>query len=412
MSRHSTLPPGPLSIGTAGPRGLPLSFSGGANPPWLAVRTAYNKSSESPAANAGEGASGPGTVELETKLALLRRTPLFSPLPEDDLRALVAGCRERNLDHGDVVFEEGERGSSMYVVLSGQVVVSKQGKRIALGGPGDCFGEMALIEGKVRSAGLSALSEAVVLEIPEDQFHERIATNPQALLALLRTLSDRSRRDLDALARDNRKLQEYAAEVEKANRELTKIRQQLEEKNRLLERLSTLDTLTGLANRRRFDEVLRQEWKRAARDAAPLSLIYCDIDFFKGYNDSYGHRAGDECLQRVARVLADAAHRPADLAARYGGEEFVVLLVDTAAEGALILAERMRVSVEQLRIAHRSSSIGAFLTASFGVAALVPQAAVNPEELINRADRALYAAKQKGRNLVVAAPPAPAAPGA
>jgi diguanylate cyclase (GGDEF)-like protein len=263
---------------------------------------------------------------------------------------------------------------------------------------------MALIESKERSAGLFALTDATVVEISETQFRQKIATNPQALFALLRTFSYRSRKDLEALARDNRKLHEYAAEVEQANRELTEIRQQLEEKNRLLERLSTLDTLTGIPNRRRFDDVLQQEWKRAARDATSLSLVYCDIDFFKGYNDTYGHQAGDECLIRVARVLAEAAHRPADLAARYGGEEFIVLLVDTGPEGSVILAERMRVRIESLRIAHRSSSVGAFLTASFGLASLVPRPGLKPEDLIERADRALYAAKQKGRNRVVSAP--------
>jgi diguanylate cyclase (GGDEF)-like protein len=341
-------------------------------------------------------------LELDKKLTLLRRAPFLEALPLSILRSLIAECRELLLAPGEILFEEGDPGQSMYVVVRGKVVVSKQGKRIAVGGPGDCFGEMALIESKERSAGLSALSEATVVEIPEAQFRQKIATSPRALLALLGTFSDRSRKDLAALTRDNRKLQDYAAEVELANRELTEIRQQLEEKNLLLERLSTLDTLTGIPNRRRFDEVFRQEWRRGARDGTPLSLIYCDIDFFKGYNDTYGHQAGDECLRRVARVLAEAAHRPADLAARYGGEEFIVLLVDTGPVGASILAERMRVRVESLRIAHRGSSAGAFLTTSFGVATLTPRPGLRPEELVERADRALYAAKQRGRNRVVA----------
>ena len=346
----------------------------------------------------------PGTLELDKKLTLLRRAPLLAALPPHILRSLIAECRERALAPGEIVFEEDDPGQSMYVVMRGKVVISKQGKRIAVGGPGDCFGEMALIESKERSAGLFALTDATVIEISEAQFRQKIATSPQALFALLQTFSDRSRKDLDALAGDNRKLQEYAAEVEEANRELTEIRQQLEEKNRLLERLSTLDTLTGIPNRRRFDDVLQQEWKRAARDATSLSLVYCDIDFFKGYNDTYGHQAGDECLFRVARVLAEAAHRPADLAARYGGEEFIVLLVDTGPEGSAILAERMRVRIESLRIAHRASPVGAFLTASFGLASLVPRPGLKPDDLIERADRALYTAKQNGRNRVVSAP--------
>jgi diguanylate cyclase (GGDEF)-like protein len=351
-------------------------------------------------------------VDLEAKLELLRGTELLGALSDDHLRRLVDECPEITLDPGECIFEEGEEGRSLYIVLSGAVEVSKQGKKIAEGRTGDYFGEMALIEKKERSATLCALGSAVVLEIPEPQYLRYIAKNPQALLALLRTLSDRSRHDLDSLAEEHRKLQRYAQDVEDANLELNEIRRQLEENNRKLERLSTLDTLTGLANRRRFDEALLQEWRRAARDQGSLSLIFCDIDFFKGYNDSYGHQAGDECLHQVARALAEVVNRPADLAARYGGEEFVVLLVDTVLEGAVFLAERMRARIESLRIAHRSSGLGAFLTASFGVASLVPRPGVRPEDLIAIADHALYAAKQQGRNRVVAsgALDAPVAP--
>ncbi len=341
-------------------------------------------------------------VDVETKLTLLRSTDLLRSLPEAELRRLVDECKEITLTPGERIFEEGEEGRSLYVVLSGNVEVSKQGKRIAEGHPGQYFGEMALIEKKERSATLCALEAAVVLEIPEPQYLNYIAKHPEALLALLRTLSDRSRHDLDTLAEEHRKLQRYAQDVEDANLELHEIRQQLEEKNRLLERLSTLDTLTGLANRRRFDEALQQEWRRALRDAGSLSLIFCDIDFFKGYNDSYGHQAGDDCLSRVARALAEVVNRPADLAARYGGEEFVVLLVDTVLEGAAFLAERMRDRIESQHVAHRSSGLGAFLTASFGVASLVPRPGLKPEDLIALADHALYAAKQAGRNRVVA----------
>jgi diguanylate cyclase (GGDEF)-like protein len=341
-------------------------------------------------------------AELEAKLALLRGTDLLGTLSDEDLRRLLDECGEITLDAGECIFEEGEQGRSLYMVLSGGVEVSKQGKRIAVGRPGEYFGEMALIERKERSATLCALGPAVVLEIPEPQYLKYIAKNCEALLALLRTLSDRSRHDLDTLAEEHRKLQRYAQDVEDANLELNETRRQLEEQNRKLERLSTLDTLTGLANRRRFDEALQQEWRRAARDAGSLSLIFCDIDFFKGYNDSYGHQAGDECLHQVARALAEVVNRPADLAARYGGEEFVVLLVDTVLEGAVFLAERMRARIESLHIAHRSSGLGAFLTASFGVASLIPRPGLKPEDLIALADHSLYAAKQQGRNRVVA----------
>ena len=289
----------------------------------------------------------------------------------------------------------------MFVVLSGHLVVSRGGKQVAVGSPGDCFGEMALIESRERAATLRALDETVVLEIAESGFWKFIARNPAALMELLRVFSNRSRHDLEALASDNLKLQTYADQVESANRELVEIRRQLEDKNRLLERLSALDTLTGIANRRRFDDVLRQEWKRAARDDTYVSLLFCDIDHFKLFNDTYGHQAGDDCLVRVAQAVEDTLHRPADLAARYGGEEFVGLLVDTDAEGARLLAERVRLRVEALDIEHASSEVSEVLTVSLGAATTVPRTGMRPDDLVRLADQALYAAKLAGRNRVV-----------
>jgi two-component system chemotaxis family response regulator WspR len=149
--------------------------------------------------------------------------------------------------------------------------------------------------------------------------------------------------------------------------------------------------------------VVRQEWKRAARDNASLSLLFCDIDHFKLFNDTYGHQAGDDCLVRVAQAVEDTLNRPADLAARYGGEEFVGLLVDTDSEGARLLAERVRARVEALDIEHSSSDVSPVLTVSLGSASTVPRGAMRPEDLVDLADRALYAAKQRGRNRVVLA---------
>lgn len=351
------------------------------------------------------------TQEGPALFALLRKTGLLAPLPDEDLRLLVDSCRKINLRAGEALCREGEEGHVMFVVLSGHLVVSRSGKQIAVGSPGDCFGEMALIESRERAATLRALDDTVVLEIPGEGFFRHIAPNPTSLMALLRIFSDRSRRDLEALASDNLKLQAYAAQVESANRELVEIRRQLEDKNRLLERLSALDTLTGIANRRRFDEVLRQEWKRAARDGRSLSLLFCDIDHFKRFNDTYGHQAGDDCLVRVAQTMDDTLNRPADLAARYGGEEFVGLLVDTEAGGARLLAERVRDRIEDLRIDHRSSDVRRVLTVSLGAASMVPRVGLRPEDLVDLADRALYAAKQAGRNRVVSAETLPPAEG-
>jgi diguanylate cyclase (GGDEF)-like protein len=190
---------------------------------------------------------------------------------------------------------------------------------------------------------------------------------------------------------DNRKAREQ---------ELLKLTQRLEELNQMLQRLSSLDGLTGIANRRHFDLVLKQEWRRAIRDATPLSLVLIDVDFFKAYNDTYGHQMGDDCLKRVTDSLKGVVKRPTDLIARYGGEEFVVLLPKTDIEGASALAEEMRTGVEALGIAHARSQVTDRVTISLGVATIVPNRDSSSTELVAEADQALYRAKQEGRNRV------------
>jgi diguanylate cyclase (GGDEF)-like protein len=342
-------------------------------------------------------------VERTDKLAILRRTGILASLPEAELECFLSACREVALAPGQALCHEGEDGNAMFVVLAGNLVVSKAGKQVAVGRPGDSFGEMALIERRERAATLRALDDTLVLEIPDAAFREHLSANPAALMALLKVFSERSRHDLDSLVSANLKLLGQAEEMDRKNRELTETRRQLEHRNRDLERISALDTLTQIANRRRFDAVLRQEWRRCARDESPLSLVFCDIDYFKRFNDTYGHQAGDECLVRVAQAMEETLNRPADLVARYGGEEFIALLVDTAIDGARLLAERMRARVEALGVEHRASGVAAHLTVSLGVASVVPRPAIRAEDLVDLADRALYAAKEGGRNRVLAA---------
>jgi diguanylate cyclase (GGDEF)-like protein len=169
---------------------------------------------------------------------------------------------------------------------------------------------------------------------------------------------------------------------------------------RELQRLALVDSLTSLPNRRSLDKNLDFEWKRASREGKPLSTILLDIDFFKAFNDTYGHLAGDGCLKEVARTVQIASQRPADLTARYGGEEFAVLLPATEREGAVIVADRIRQEVEQLGILHASSEIHDVVTVSMGVATLVPSLDISPLELLSKADKALYQAKAGGRNRV------------
>lgn len=176
--------------------------------------------------------------------------------------------------------------------------------------------------------------------------------------------------------------------------------QQLEQANQELKRLATQDGLTQVANRRYFDEYLAQEWQRAQREKDPISLILCDVDYFKRYNDTYGHQEGDQCLQQVATVMSQLIKRSTDLVARYGGEEFAIILPNTPPEGAMQLAEHLRTQIHKLQIPHISSSVSYYITLSLGVATIIPSQEMSVSSLIQAADVALYSAKQRGRNLV------------
>lgn len=182
---------------------------------------------------------------------------------------------------------------------------------------------------------------------------------------------------------------------------LVVLTRRLDDANRELRRLSSVDGLTSVANRRMFDEALTREWSRGVRHASQLSLLMCDVDYFKQYNDSYGHQAGDECLKTVAQTLAARVKRPTDLVARYGGEEFAVLLPDTDAEGALKLAEAMRQAIQALGANHAGSPLGS-VTMSVGVASMIAgRSEPGSAGLVKAADEALYEAKRGGRNRIV-----------
>ncbi len=180
---------------------------------------------------------------------------------------------------------------------------------------------------------------------------------------------------------------------------LSDVTQQLNVANKELRQRSTTDALTGIANRRMFDELSMREWRRCERIKKPLSLVMADVDHFKAFNDQYGHQAGDICLRSVAAQVARAAPRPTDLAARYGGEEFVLVLGETDAEGARYVAEKIREYVAELGVAHVTPAQR--VTISCGTATVVPQSGLSLNELLRSADRALYQAKAEGRDRVV-----------
>ncbi|MGK7950605.1 MAG: diguanylate cyclase [Xenococcaceae cyanobacterium] len=181
----------------------------------------------------------------------------------------------------------------------------------------------------------------------------------------------------------------------------SELHSQIKKANEQLKQLAILDGLTGVANRRYFDRVFRNEWNRLAREKKPLSLILCDIDHFKIYNDTYGHPEGDACLKKVAQTLQQATKRAADLVARYGGEEFAVILPDTDAEGALFVANNIRQKLHKMKIPHSGSTVSPYITLSIGTATKIPTPEEDADDLLKKADLNLYQAKKQGRDRIV-----------
>jgi two-component system, chemotaxis family, response regulator WspR len=210
--------------------------------------------------------------------------------------------------------------------------------------------------------------------------------------------------ELELTARIRRHAAAYISGLQRdaAYRSLRASQEDLARANEALRKLAALDGLTGIANRRRFDEAIHIEWTRGRRRQAPLALLLCDVDHFKLYNDHLGHPAGDLCLKKVAAVLTGQLKRPADLAARYGGEEFALLLPDTDLAGALRVGEACRAGLQHLALPHPGAP-GGIVTMSMGVACIVPGEDDSPDTLVARADAALYDAKRGGRNRVAPA---------
>ena len=195
-----------------------------------------------------------------------------------------------------------------------------------------------------------------------------------------------------------RLLEQKTRELDAKILELEDLQHKLETSNKQLQHLSSVDGLTGLHNRRHFDDIFVAEWKSAIRRQKPMSVIILDIDNFKDYNDSYGHIAGDICLQQVAKGLLSVLHRPIDLVCRYGGEEFTAILPDTDLAGAELVANRMRETIKGLKIPHTSSTTGGYVTISAGVSTMTPEHGQSATILLDAADKGLYRAKAEGRD--------------
>lgn len=206
--------------------------------------------------------------------------------------------------------------------------------------------------------------------------------------------------EIEVLARVRAHSRSYLAQQQRdeALRALRILKVELERKNAELEALSCRDGLTGVLNRRGFDDYLNKEWLRAIRQRHDVGLLLIDVDHFKDYNDNYGHQGGDECLRKVAFALGAALKRPSDIVARYGGEEFGVVIPATSIDGGAMIADALCKSVAALRIPHAFSATAPYVTVSIGVATIQPQPGDSTDSLIRLADDALYAAKAGGRN--------------
>lgn len=265
-----------------------------------------------------------------------------------------------------------------------------------------------LTQQKLLSVLVTAIRSYRDIVTVEDARQEISALN-EKLQDFNHTLEESVRMRTQELEEKNRELEieiqarlKAQEELQRINRALDLANKELDRANRQLLAVANQDGLTKLANRRRFDEYLEQTWRQALRDRQTLTLILCDIDYFKQFNDTYGHVEGDRCLQTVAETIERAIERPMDLAARYGGEEFALILPNTNLQGGQVVAEKLQIALEQLSIGHASSLVSDRITLSIGVSALLPTPELTAQMLLAATDTALYEAKKSGRARIIA----------
>ncbi len=303
----------------------------------------------------------------------IAKTALFADVSMESVERLLEGCDVLHAEAGRVLLEPGKCNTFLYLMLDGQLDVHltsldepSYSRMVA----GDCAGEMSMIDGREASAFVRVTKPSRLLVIPMATMWALINASHALARNMLIMLSNRVRFGNDAVKFSFHLQNEF-------------------------ESLAYVDGLTGLHNRRWLDQAFRRQVDRGLRDKRPLSILMIDIDHFKRFNDTYGHLVGDSTLRTVANVLGETV-RPGDLLARYGGEEFSVLLPDTDAEQALVVAERLRAAVERPR--ENDDGPMPAITISVGETQLRPDDSI--EQMLERADEALYLAKTAGRNCV------------
>lgn len=308
---------------------------------------------------------------LLSRLRLFRNVDLTNP----DVLALLAKCHYRHLDKGDVLLATDVVNHYLYVLTNGRLVIQldpADEDPLTMVGPGDCVGEMSIIDSRAPSAQVKAAEPTTVLEIEQEILWRLVSVSHEIARNLLYVMSERVRYS-NLIIADGIELQ------------------------RKYQRFATIDALTGLHNRGYMDDMYDREIKRSERDQLQLCLIMIDVDNFKQFNDDYGHLAGDRVLVSVGEAVRSPL-RPNDMVARFGGEEFAVLLPETTLDNAVIIAERLRERVSQCDPGMLNGVQLPRVTISLGVARFQPGATL--DSMITAADGAMYLAKHKGKNCV------------
>jgi len=311
------------------------------------------------------------------ELRELQQSHLFRSASLQTIKGLLQHSRLRKLSAGEKLLASGQPNRSIFVLLSGRLLVylddHSDAPHLSLES-GDCVGEMSVIDNQLTSANVIAADECRVLEVEEGTLWSLLDRSPVVARNLLEVLTQRVRHDNSVIRRS----------------------QQLQ---RQFEHHAATDPLTGLYNRRWLDEMLSRQMAGCVERGKPFSLFIADIDFFKGFNDNYGHLAGDQAIKAIAGAILGNLRR-SDMAVRYGGEEFLVLLPESDQLCAVSIAERIRVAVKGTVLSHTDGRELPSVTVSIGIAEMV--AGSDAEGLIEKADRALYLAKQNGRDSIMA----------